>query len=82
MPLRYLGTDPRTDWIPGVPARDLTDADLAELGDELATELAASALYAGDESPPESSPAQEADSSPSESAPAASKKTRASKGDD
>lgn len=32
MALRYLGVDPHTDWIPGVPARDLSDEDLAELG--------------------------------------------------
>ena len=45
MGLKYLGTDPVTDWIPGVPARDLTDEDLAELGEERATELASSRLY-------------------------------------
>lgn len=32
MALRYLGIDTRTDWLPGVPARDLTDEDIAELG--------------------------------------------------
>ena len=47
MGLKYLGTDPRTDWIPGVPARDLTDDDLAELelGEERVAELASSRLY-------------------------------------
>lgn len=31
MALRYLGTDRTTDWLPGVPARDLTDEDIAVL---------------------------------------------------
>jgi hypothetical protein len=44
MALKYLGTDPRTDWIPGVPSRDLSDEDITELGlDEAA--LAVSRLY-------------------------------------
>jgi hypothetical protein len=44
MALKYLGTDSRTDWIPGVPNRDLSDEDIKELGlDE--TALAASRLY-------------------------------------
>jgi hypothetical protein len=45
MALKYLGSDPRTDWIPGIPARDLTDEDLAELGAEVAARLANSRLY-------------------------------------
>jgi hypothetical protein len=44
MALKYLGTDPRTEWVPGIPARDLSDADIKELGlDESA--LAESRLY-------------------------------------
>ncbi len=44
MALKYLGADPRTDWIPGVPSRDLSDEDIKELGlDEKA--LASSRLY-------------------------------------
>lgn len=43
--LRYLGTDPSTDWLPGIPARDLTDAELEALGEEVVASLASSALY-------------------------------------
>jgi hypothetical protein len=44
MALKYLGADPRTDWIPGVPSRDLSDEEIKEFGlDE--TALAASRLY-------------------------------------
>lgn len=27
MGLKYIGSDPNTDWLPGVPARDLTDEE-------------------------------------------------------
>ena len=37
MSLKYLGTDPNNEFIPGVPARDLTDAELAN--PELAAEI-------------------------------------------
>lgn len=30
MGLKYIGTDKSTDWLPGVPARDLTDAEEKE----------------------------------------------------
>jgi len=30
MGLKYVGKDSNTDWIAGVPARDLTDAEAAE----------------------------------------------------
>lgn len=30
-PVRYVGTDPGTDWLPGIPARDLSEADLRAL---------------------------------------------------
>lgn len=43
--LRYLGTDPAHDWLGGVPARDLTAADIAGLALD-ATALVASGLYA------------------------------------
>lgn len=40
MALKYLGTDPHTDWLPGVPARDLTDAEEKQF-----PEAAQSSLY-------------------------------------
>lgn len=44
MALKYLGTDPRIQWLGGVPARDLSDDDIKGLElDEAA--LAESALY-------------------------------------
>lgn len=30
MGLKYVGTDPNTDWLPGVPARDLSDAEVKQ----------------------------------------------------
>lgn len=45
MGLKYLGTDPATDWIPGVPARDLTDEELEALGEEVVASLASGRLY-------------------------------------
>lgn len=41
MALTYIGGG---DWVPGVPARDLSDAEIAALGLDEA-ELAASKLY-------------------------------------
>ena len=38
--LRYIGTDPATDWLPGVPARDLSEAEAT-----LHPEAAESAFY-------------------------------------
>jgi hypothetical protein len=29
---RYTGTDERTDWLPGVPARNVTEEELEGLG--------------------------------------------------
>jgi hypothetical protein len=40
MALKYLGTDKSTDWLPGIPARDLTDDEEKEYPD-----AAASVLY-------------------------------------
>lgn len=42
---KYIGEGA---WIPGVPARDLTDEDMAELGEATAAQVAANAaLEAG-----------------------------------
>lgn len=40
MALKYLGTDRNTDWLPGVPARELTDEEEKQF-----PEAAASRLY-------------------------------------
>lgn len=44
MALKYLGADPRTDWIPGVPSRDIPDDEIAALGLDEAS-LASGRLY-------------------------------------
>lgn len=41
--LKYIGVDRRTDWLPGVPARDLTAAEAKQY-----PEAAASAFYVVD----------------------------------
>lgn len=40
MGLKYVGSDKRTDWLPGVPARDLSDEEAQRY-----PEAAESALY-------------------------------------
>ena len=40
MALKYVGKDPNTEWLAGVPARDLTDAEVKEY-----PEASASPLY-------------------------------------
>ena len=44
MALKYRGKDPNTEWIGGVPARDLSDEDIKALGLNV-TELAKTPLY-------------------------------------
>lgn len=45
--LRYIGTDRRTDWLPGVPARDLTAAEA-----KVYPQAASSQFYVPDDGKP------------------------------
>lgn len=44
-PTKLMYTGDGKTYFPGVPARDLDEADLARLSDERVKEIAASALY-------------------------------------
>lgn len=48
MGYRYLGEDPKTDWLPGIPARDLYNEEVDEFPQlaELMDEDGRSRLYA------------------------------------
>lgn len=52
MRLRYVGARDRagkpTQWLPGIPARDLNEATVARLGDERVAQALASGLYEAD----------------------------------
>ncbi|MFZ2738431.1 MAG: hypothetical protein WAY02_09390 [Burkholderiaceae bacterium] len=56
MGLRYIGTDRATDWIPGVPARDLSDEEVA-----LYPAAAESVLYEDDTAPRQGDAAEAAE---------------------
>ena len=45
MTVKYTGTTLRTDWIPGVPARDLSDAEYEALTDRQRESVKQSKLY-------------------------------------
>ncbi len=57
---RYVGGDPNWSYLPGIPARDLTAEDIAELAIDVAT-LDASPLYQSADFPaPARTPASDA----------------------
>lgn len=45
MAVKYLGTDLTTDWLPGVPARDLSDEELGAMTPAQQAAVKGSKLY-------------------------------------